>query len=397
MLAFFLFTAISAAALPVVILDTDIASDFDDCFALHYLLSVSKPSDPRALVTLPLVQVSTYNTTKRAQVVAYILDSLNRFDVEIGIGDYEGERNMPEWPLAKDYNLSTFLAKGGKISQGLTRMAQVMASGTPAAPVFVTEIAPASSLGGVLMGAPALAAGVAVVAMSGSVRAGYGNSSTIAAEYNVRVNISASQAMYSAEYASPLVTAPLDTTVFDQFNGATYGALLIANASGESPYASSLLAHYEAWYANGGKNYGAMLPFSPFAGPTQGTSTMCVWPAPAHLSPARPGKRRRVVNPPPPSHTHTHTHIHTHTHTSRPRYDVQAAWSTPYYAASLAAPAFPWLRAEAMRLVVNNSGFTVADPAGRPVTVQTLWEPVARTRDVVANFGAEVIAAIIAA
>ena len=50
-----------------------------------------------------------------------------------------------------------------------------------------------------------------------------------------------------------------------------------------------------------------------------------------------------------------------------------------------------------MRLVVNASGFTVADPAGRPVIVQTLWEPVGRTRNVVANFGAEVIAAIIAA
>jgi hypothetical protein len=202
-LTLFYYCFLATTALPVVILDTDIASDFDDCFALHYLLSISKPSDPRALVTLPLVQVSTFNTTKRAQVVAYILDSLNRFDVEIGIGDYEGENSEPEWPLARNYDLSTFVSKGGKVSRGLTRMAQVMASGTPAAPVFVTEIAPASSLGGVLMGAPALAAGVAVVAMSGSVRAGYGNSSTIDAEYNVRVNVSASQAVSSHTRPDP--------------------------------------------------------------------------------------------------------------------------------------------------------------------------------------------------
>ena len=281
--------ALLSAALPTVILDTDIGTDFDDCFALHYLLSLSKPGDSRALLTLPLVQVSTFNTTKRAQIVAYILDSLNRFDVEIGIGDYEGEQGYPEWPLASNYDLNTFVAKGGRISRGLARMAQVMAGGTPTAPVFVTEIAPASSLGGVLMSEPGLAAGVTVVAMSGSVRAGYGNSSTIDAEYNVRINISASQAMYSAKYAYPLVTAPLDTTVFDQFMGETYGGLLTANASGQSPYASSLLAHYVAWFSNGGKNYGAMLPFSPYAGATQGTSTM---------------------------------------------YDVQAAWTTPYYVSS---------------------------------------------------------------
>ena len=378
--------SLCGAALPTVILDTDIGTDFDDAFALHYLLSVSKPGDPRKLLNLKLIQVSTFNTTKRAQIVAYILDSLNRFDVELAIGAYEGEQGYPEWPLAESYDLATFVQKGGKLSWGLARMAGVMAEGTPAAPVLVTEIAPASSLGGVLMAQPSLSAGVAVVAMSGSVRAGYGNSSRIAAEYNVRVNVTASQAMYAAAYAAPLVTAPLDTTVFDQFVGPTYAALLAANASGSSPYASSLLAHYEAWYANGGKHYGAMLPFSPFAGPNQGTSTMCVLPPSPRLPPLPAPLLRPTPHPTPP-----HPTLHAR------RYDVQAAWTTPYYAASLAAPSFPWLRAESLRLVVNASGFTVVDTAGRPVTVQTLWEPEAHTRDVVANFGAEVIAAIIAA
>ncbi len=342
------------SSLPVVILDTDIGTDFDDCFALHYLLSISKPADPRALIDLKLVQVSTFNTTKRAQIAAFILDSLGRFDVELAIGDYGGEQAYPEWPLARDYDLRTFVAKGGRLSAGTARMAALMAGGTPAAPVFVTEIAPATSLGGVLMAQPALAAGTAVVAMSGSLRAGYHNSSTIAAEYNVRTNVSASQAMYGAAFAAPLVTAPLDTTVFDQFVGDTYGALLAANASGGAPYAASLLAHYASWWSNGGSKFGAMLPFSPYAGPAQGTSTM---------------------------------------------YDVQAAWATPYLAAALAAsaaPSFPWLRSELVPLTVNGTGFTVPDPAGRPCVVQAQWAPVDRTRDLVANFGAEVIAAVIA-
>lgn len=213
--SFFALLALCGATLPTVILDTDIGTDFDDAFALHYLLAVSKPGDPRALLNLKLVQVSTFNTTKRAQIVAFILDSLNRFDVEIAIGAYEGEQGYPEWPLAQHYDLATFVQKGGKLSWGLSRMAGVLAEGTPSAPVMVTEIAPASSLGGVLMAQPSLAAGAAVVAMSGSVRAGYGNSSRITAEYNVRVNVTASQAMYAATYAAPLVTAPLDSTVFD--------------------------------------------------------------------------------------------------------------------------------------------------------------------------------------
>lgn len=54
--------AVAACARIPVILDTDIGTDFDDTWALHYLLARSD------LFDLKLVQTSTDNTTVRAMV-----------------------------------------------------------------------------------------------------------------------------------------------------------------------------------------------------------------------------------------------------------------------------------------------------------------------------------------
>lgn len=53
--------AATCARIPIV-LDTDIGTDFDDTWALHYLLARSD------LFDLKLVQTSTDNTTTRARV-----------------------------------------------------------------------------------------------------------------------------------------------------------------------------------------------------------------------------------------------------------------------------------------------------------------------------------------
>jgi hypothetical protein len=62
-----------------------------------------------------------------------------------------------------------------------------------------------------------------------------------------------------------LMTAPLDTTDFTQFVGPTYQILLKANDSSHL-FASTLIENYQVWYDNGGKNFGAMEPFSPTIG-----------------------------------------------------------------------------------------------------------------------------------
>ena len=337
-----------APRIPVV-LDTDIGTDFDDCMALHYLLSTSKPDDPNAIFDLRLVQVSTFNTTKRAQIVAHILESLGRFDVPIAVGEYGGEQHMPEYPIAAATDLSSFVAKGGRLSWGTSALLAEAHAASPHAPLFVTEIAPATSLGAVLTSNPELSANIVVSAMSGSVNAGYKNGS-VSKEYNVAIDVSASQVMYNSSYASPLFMHPLDTTVFDQFVGDAYGLLLKAN--GTSPCASSLLHHFECWYQNGGQSYDSLLPFSPYAGPNQGTSTM---------------------------------------------YDVQACWSVPYYATALkqgTLPMLPCTDVRAMSIIVNSSGFTLDDPSGRSVYVALRWLPVSQTRADVRFFGLEIIQSI---
>jgi hypothetical protein len=252
------------------ILDTDIGTDFDDTFALVYILS--RPD----LFDLKLVQLSSFNTTKRAQVCAQILAALGRFDVPIGIGRYTGEQAMPQYAFASDYSLDDFVAAGGTISVGTDHLAALMAGSDPTAPTMLIEIAPAVSVGDVLASNASLSSACVMTAMSGSIYHGYGNSSSADAEYNVKTDIGASQLIYASNWVFPLLTAPLDTTVFAQFGssppgtgGAEYASLLAANTT-DHPYVQTFLANYVAWYAGGGSRFGAMRPFSP----STGTSTM---------------------------------------------------------------------------------------------------------------------------
>lgn len=345
----------AAAAAPIpVLLDTDIATDFDDTMALFYLLSRPDIYDIRH------IQVSTFNTTVRAQVAANILRAVGRFDIPIGIGTYTGEQRYPQYAFAEAYTVADFVADGGNVTYGVGRMAELMAAATPAAPLFIIEIAPATSLGEVLAANPALAANCVVVAMSGSVHAGYRNSSVISAEYNVHEDIPASQYAYNATWTTPLTTAPLDTTVFMQWGGPVYQQLVAANNSAHV-HAQALLANYAAWYAGGGNTYGALLPFSP----STGTSTM---------------------------------------------YDAQAAWMTQYVAAGLGLgphaataaaagglPAVPWTALQQLPLVVNATGFTVpAAGVGRPVAAATGFTT-RNPYDAVDAIGGEILGSIVAA
>ena len=231
----------TATAKPIrVILDTDIGSDFDDSFALALILSRPDVYDVK------LVQCSTYNTTIRAQIAAKMLTDMMRLDVPIGVGRYTGEYVYPQYSIAKNYTLEDFAAAGGNYSYGTTAMRNLMASATAADPVYIIEIAPATSLGDVLAVEPHLAANCVAVAMSGSVYKGYGHDG-IDAEYNVVRDIAAAQFMYNSTWLIPLVTAPLDTTIFQQWNGAIYASFVLANDT-EHAIVSSLMANYQAWW-----------------------------------------------------------------------------------------------------------------------------------------------------
>jgi len=65
----------------------------------------------------------------------------------------------------------------------------------------VLELAPTPNLAEALRLEPGLAAGVRVVAMSGSIHVGYSLHPPISAEYNVHQNISSAQVVYNASWA----------------------------------------------------------------------------------------------------------------------------------------------------------------------------------------------------
>jgi inosine-uridine nucleoside N-ribohydrolase len=341
-----------------VILDTDIGDDFDDTWAL--LLLLSRPD----VYDVQLVQTSTFNTTMRAQVAGLILDTLGRLDVPLAVGAYTGDKGMAQYSIAKDYSLDTFTAHGGNLTFGTGLMEALLLSGTPADPVYVVEIAPATSLGSVVAANPAAAANAVCTAMSGSIYKGYTNSSSPSAEYNVHEDVAASQAVYNATWLRPLATAPLDTTVFMQFFGGPYQTLLAANATGGNLYASTLMANYEAWYSGGGHGFSALYPFSP----ATGTSTL---------------------------------------------YDALAAYMTGFYAgwrgevggkgagagsSDPTPPPFPFLVTRALPVTVNGGGFTVVDPSapGVQTVFPTLGFPDGVGVDIDA-IAADIVGSIVAA
>ena len=300
-----------------VVVDTDLGSDFDDTWAVTYLLSRSDPADPARLFNFTLIQCSSYNTTARALIATKLLFDVNRLDVPVAVGEFTGVNKIPQLPVVGSWTLDDFTAAGGTLLYGTGALAALLAAATPSEPLFVVEIAPATSFGGVVGADPALAANAIVSAMSGSVFHGYGNSSLPEAEYNVYSNVSASQHMYAASYLSPMMTAPLDTSGLLHCFAPEFSALIEAD-NDEHPLAQALLKNYRVWCG-----------CTP--SPVAGTDTL---------------------------------------------YDAQAAVMAAQYAQEWAPhgsapPPVRNLTLQALRLAVNGTGFTVIDPAA-----QTVWAAV---------------------
>jgi len=241
---------------------------------LMYILS--RPD----IFDLRLVQVSSYRTDCRAQIAAKVLDLVKRTDVPIGIGYYSGDEDMPEYPWAQDYSLDTFKEHGGTVTLGTSALLAEMQRATPTDPTYIIEIAPANSLGDILLDPSnaVFAKNCICVAMSGSVYRGYENASTPTQECNVVRNISSSQAMYNTVWLRPLVTAPLDSTNFEQWNGKFYQPFLRANNS-DHLFVQILLENYQVWYDNGGKSRGDLLPYSPTTGTQTNYDAQTAWMA----------------------------------------------------------------------------------------------------------------------
>lgn len=237
----------------------------DDAWALSYVMSRGDVFDLR------LVLSSSRNTTGRALLAAKLLALGGRPDVPVGIGTPTplGEQMQgvgPEWPWIGSFTLKDY--PGKVASDGLAALEAELAAASPSNPVWVLGLAPMGNLAAVLGSRPELALNARLVAMSGSISAGYDLRPPAVPEYNVAENVTAAQTVYGMTWGTPAVTAPIDTSAFFQVTGDAYRRFLEAAGGGggrqeEPPLARVLLENYRVWFEHGGSSHGAMRPFSP--------------------------------------------------------------------------------------------------------------------------------------
>jgi hypothetical protein len=123
------------------------------------------------------------------------------------------------------YNLSMY--PGRVATDGVGELIAIVSAAARANRlVTLVVIAPCPNVLEFLQRAPQLAKRVEVVAMSGSIYRGYSNAAPPSNEYNVAAFVAASQAMYSAKWAAPITTAPLDTSHVMRIAGQHFEQLL---------------------------------------------------------------------------------------------------------------------------------------------------------------------------
>jgi len=184
-----------------VILDTDLGTDIDDAYALAFLLGCPE---------VELVGVTTVNgaTGRRANLARALLDLGGRQEVPVlagraGKGDPQEVSGQLDWG---DRHVSRPPPQGDAVAW--------MVRTIMAAPGQITLLAigPLCNVGAALQMEPRLAGKVRrLVLMAGSVRKGYHGAPPPIPEYNIKCDLPAAQAVFSAPW-QPLVV-PLDVTM----------------------------------------------------------------------------------------------------------------------------------------------------------------------------------------
>jgi len=215
-----------------VIFDTDIGSDIDDTWALLMLLN--SPEFDVKLV------VSDYkNCTYRSKILAKMLEVCGRTEVPVGIGLHPGDQRDRQSDWVADYDLAKY--PGQVHEDGVDAIIRTIRQSKD--PVTLIAVGPVTNLPEVLKRAPDVAEKARFVGMHGSVRKGYGNSPKISAEWNVRADPPALQAVFAAPWEKTIT--PLDTCGIIHLKGERYARV----HGSESPGAKALMENYRIWAA----------------------------------------------------------------------------------------------------------------------------------------------------
>ncbi len=219
-----------AAPIPVI-LDTDIGDDIDDTWALGLLLKSPE-------LDLKLVVGDYGRPEYRAKLLAKLLERAGRTDVPVGVGldlAAQGSSRQAEW--VKDYDLKKY---PGKVhSDGVQAIINTIMKS--AQPVTLICIGPVPNIAEALKREPRIAQKARFVGMHGSVRVGYGGAKQPHAEWNVKCDAKACQAVFTAPW--DMTITPLDTCGLVTLTGDKYRRV----RDSQDRIAADIVANYRIW------------------------------------------------------------------------------------------------------------------------------------------------------
>jgi len=216
-----------------VILDTDIGDDIDDTWALALLLQSPE-------LDLKLAIGDYGKAQYRARLLARFLQRAGRTDVAVGLGlDREPKGGGRQDAYIKDFDLDSY---PGKICRdGVQALIDTIMQSPQ--PVTLICIGPAPNIAAALKREPRIARHARFVGMDGSVHLGYGGARQPCAEWNVKADPQALQAVFAAPW--DITLTPLDTCGLVQLTGDKYRRVRDASA----PRVADLIPNYRLWLA----------------------------------------------------------------------------------------------------------------------------------------------------
>jgi len=213
-----------------VIFDTDIGGDIDDTWALTMLLK-SPEFDVR------LVTSDSGNDLYRARILAKMLEVFGRTDIPVGIGRQKADRRGRQSQWIGNYDLSKY--PGTVHEDGVKAIIETVNKARD--PISLICVGPVPNIAAALRRDPGIARRARFVGMHGSVRRGYGNRPRISAEYNVRADPKALQAVFAAPW--DITITPLDTCGIVQLKGEKFQRVYRCH----HPGIQALMENYRVW------------------------------------------------------------------------------------------------------------------------------------------------------
>lgn len=217
-----------------VILDTDIGDDIDDTWALAMMLKSPE-------LDVKLVSTDFGNTVYRAKLVAKLLEVAGRTDVPVGVGIRQNDGVGGQGPWVEDYDLGKY--PGTVHEDGVQAIVDTI-MGSPE-PVTLICIGPVPNIKAALEREPRIAERSRFVGMHGSVRKGYDGSAEVAPEYNVKADVPACRAAFTAPW--DITITPVDTCGLVKLKGEKYRAVCDC----PDPLIRTVIENYRIWL--GGK------------------------------------------------------------------------------------------------------------------------------------------------